>query len=160
MKPPLPVRNIPPERKALFYAGLAVGLVGALLFASTFYSFAANFGDFDDFAGRARSMMFRAFGGMGLMIGGGVVLGVAARGLAGAGLHLDPEQARRDLEPWARMRGGLLGDVLDEIPAVQQVVDRLGSGERTVEVVRVRCPACKALNDEAARFCGQCGKPL
>ena len=35
-------------------------------------------------------------------------------GAAGSGLKLDPEQARRDLEPWNRMAGGMLRDTLDE----------------------------------------------
>jgi hypothetical protein len=26
--------------------------------------------------------------------------------------------------------------------------------------VRIRCRSCHALNDESAKFCGQCGKPL
>lgn len=28
------------------------------------------------------------------------------------------------------------------------------------QVVKVRCMACQALNDEAARYCSACGKPL
>ncbi|AMV36041.1 zinc ribbon domain-containing protein [Planctomyces sp. SH-PL62] len=160
MKPPIPARDISPERQAMYYAGMAAGVVGALLFVSTFFSFAMNFGNFDDFEGRARSIFLRAVGGMCLMVVGPAVMGVAARGLAGSGVKLDPEQARRDLEPWSRMRGGVIGDVLDEIPAVQQVIDRLGSADQTVEVVRVRCNACRALNDEHDKFCGQCGERL
>lgn len=30
----------------------------------------------------------------------------------------------------------------------------------TVNVVKVRCPNCQALNDEGARFCKICGNPL
>lgn len=35
-------------------------------------------------------------------------------GLAGSGMKLDPQEARRDLEPWSRMSGGILKDTLDE----------------------------------------------
>jgi len=31
---------------------------------------------------------------------------------------------------------------------------------QTIEVVKVRCASCRALNEEAARFCQQCGKPM
>lgn len=31
---------------------------------------------------------------------------------------------------------------------------------QTVEVTRIRCMSCKALNDENAAFCGSCGAPL
>ncbi|MCL2371493.1 hypothetical protein FWC63_01985 [Candidatus Saccharibacteria bacterium] len=29
---------------------------------------------------------------------------------------------------------------------------------QTVEVVRVRCTKCSSLNDESAKFCGECGE--
>jgi hypothetical protein len=35
-------------------------------------------------------------------------------GLAGSGVKLDPEEARRDVEPWSRMTGGVLKDAMDE----------------------------------------------
>jgi len=35
-------------------------------------------------------------------------------GLAGSGVKLDPAEARRDVEPWARMGGGVIKDVLEE----------------------------------------------
>ena len=50
-----------------------------------------------------------------LMIAGGVLATVGAAGAAGSGLKLDPEQARKDLEPWARLGGGLTKDSLDEM---------------------------------------------
>jgi len=48
--------------------------------------------------------------GMGLFIGGGVLRSIGARGIAGSGLKLDPEEAREDLKPWSRMAGGMLKD--------------------------------------------------
>ena len=59
-------------------------------------------------------MVFRAFGGFTLLIIGGVTMNIGARGAAGSGLVLDPEQAKQDLEPWARTAGGLVKDALDE----------------------------------------------
>jgi hypothetical protein len=109
-----PQRQISPERKALFYFGNGLGLVGLLMFFSTFLSAALNFGNFDNFEARGRSMATRAFGGMFLMIVGSVIAGVGKAGLAGSGVKLDPEQARRDHEPWSRMTGGVVRDVLDE----------------------------------------------
>ncbi len=48
--------------------------------------------------------------GMGLFIGGGLLRSIGARGIAGSGLKLDPEEAREDLKPWSRMAGGMLKD--------------------------------------------------
>jgi hypothetical protein len=36
----------------------------------------------------------------------------------------------------------------------------VGPAQPPAEVVKVRCPACRALNEENARFCHQCGKPM
>ena len=38
---------------------------------------------------------------------------------------------------------------------------RESSGDNApAEGVKVRCPHCRALNDETAKFCGQCGQAL
>jgi len=107
-------RQIPPERKAIFYVGLIVSVIGILSFLSTFLSFAAHFGDFTNFEQRGSSMMMRAVIGMVMMIAGGLLSGVGKAGLAGSGITLDTEQARRDVEPWSRMAGGDLKDAMDE----------------------------------------------
>lgn len=158
MKTRVPVRDVPPERKALYYAGMAAGVLGLLLFLSNFFVVASGFDD--PFAMRDRSGGFvaRLVGGIVLMWIGGGMMNVAARGLAGSGLKLDPEQARRDLEPWSRMGGGVVADALDEIPAARRFVD--DPADRAVEVVRIRCPQCRALNEESDQFCGQCGGRL
>jgi hypothetical protein len=119
-------REISPDRKSLYTVGLVVSIIGGLMFASTIFSAIANFGDFTDFTGRARSMGFRAFGGMGLLVVGTMLRNLAARGAAGSGLRLDPEGARRDLEPWSRMSGGMTKDALDEMGVdVPKIVDSL-----------------------------------
>jgi hypothetical protein len=153
-----PQRQIPPERKAVYYVGMVMMGVGFLLFLSTFFSGIANFGNFDNFEERVRGEMFRALLGMVLLIVGGIVMKVGAVGLAGSGLKLDPEQARRDIEPWARMGGGMAQDALAEVELARQLgrhLERSGQPQ-----VKVRCPHCKALNDETSKFCGQCGQAL
>lgn len=101
-------------RKALYYGGKLIGLVGVVLFLSVVVTFAQGFGDLSDFEGWGRSGMMRGLAGMALVAVGGAMAKVGARGLAGAGVVLDPERARRDLEPWSRMGGGMLADALDE----------------------------------------------
>jgi hypothetical protein len=131
-------------------------LLGAILFLSTFISFAMHFGDFNDFETRTRSDALRALAGIVCLIVGGVVAGVGARGPAGSGLLLDPERAARDLQPFARMSGKLTDTAFSEMETVRQTLaDISGGGVR--EVV---CRACQALNDESDRYCGQCGAAM
>ena len=106
-------REISTDRKALHTFGMILSAIGLLMFLSTFVTFLWHFGDFTDFAGRARSDGFRAFGGIFLLIVGGALMNLARRGAAGSGLKLDPKQAREDLEPWSRMSGGMTKDALD-----------------------------------------------
>src|ERR1043165_2154425 len=114
LQPPMRRRQIPPERKRVFYIGVVVGVIGFLCFFSVFVSAALNFGDFSNFKERARSMVIRAVVGMVMMIGGSIIAGIGRTGLAGSGIKLDPEEARRDVEPWARMTGGVVKDAMDE----------------------------------------------
>ena len=87
-------RKISDERKAAYYIGAGLTVLGILLFVSVFITGAMNFGDFSNFESDAKSSMFRAIGGMALMVIGSVVRGIGARGLPGSGVILDPEQAR------------------------------------------------------------------
>lgn len=107
-------RQISPQRKVVFYVGMAMLVVGVLLFLSTFLSAALHFGDFSNFTDRSRSMVLRTVTGAVLAVAGVVLQSIGRAGLAGSGLKLDPEEARRDVEPWARMGGGVVKDVLDE----------------------------------------------
>jgi len=109
-----PQKQVPPERQAIYYVGVAVSVIGFLLFFSVFVSFAINFGDFDNFEQRARSSVMRGIFGIALILMGGVLAGIGKLGTAGSGLQLNPEKARRDVEPWSRMTGGILQDTLDE----------------------------------------------
>ncbi len=92
-------RQIPPERQALYYGGIALSICGILLFLSNF------FGDLE---------IIRAIGGMVMILVGQFLTAIGRRGLAGAGVLLDPQQEREDVEPWSRMAGGMVKDALDE----------------------------------------------
>jgi len=153
-------KEISDGRKAAYYIGGGLQIIGLLVFLSIFYSAATNTGDFRDFvpgqqsgieAGR-KSMMFRGLGGMGLIIAGKVFALIGAKGIAGSGVILDPKQAREDLEPYSRMAGGFVKDALNEA--------EIDLGREPVQVVMVRCPSCKSLNQEAAKFCQECGVKL
>ncbi len=145
-------REISDQRKTLYYVGMGMQVLGGILFASTFVSFLIHFGDFTDFESRARNNGLTAFLGAGLLIVGGVVRGVGARGLAGSGVVLNPRQARDELEPYSRMAGGMVKDVMDEAD-----IDLSSDRE---QVIMVRCRACEHLNQEAAKYCQECGEKM
>ena len=109
-----PQRQVPPERKTIYYVGMMVGVIGFVCFISVFISGTLHFGDFDNFGQRGRSEGIRGVLGMLMMIVGGVLTGIGRMGMAGSGIKLDPEEARRDVEPWARMTGGVVKDAMDE----------------------------------------------
>ncbi|HWI63036.1 MAG TPA: zinc ribbon domain-containing protein [Symbiobacteriaceae bacterium] len=140
-------------RKAAYYLGGGLMVLGFLLFISNFFlvgqepAHMLGYGGPDPMAG----MAFRGVGGMVLIIAGAFIRNVGARGAAGSGLILDPKQAREDLKPWAQTAGGLVKDALEEVHTETQAQE---------PVVKVRCPKCKALNDEDARFCKQCGATM
>ncbi len=156
-----PNNQIPPERRTVYYMGMGLIAFGLLLFFSTFLSAAMNFGNFDDFEGRTQSMMFRSFGGMALMMLGGFLMRLGTHGLAGSGVILDPQKARKDLEPWNRMAGGMVDDAIDEIELAKKLEKKLDepatAAAPPAPVIKVRCRACSALNEEHAKFCNQCG---
>ena len=145
-------RKISEERKAAYYIGMGIMVLGIILFASTFVTAAAKFGDFSNFESDAKSNMFRAIAGMALMVIGGIIRGIGARGLAGSGVVLDPEKARDELEPYSRMAGGMVKDVLDEAD--------INFGGKSEKVIMIKCTSCSKLNEEDSRFCQECGKQL
>lgn len=106
---------------------------------------------------QGRNFMIRALGGMGLMALGGFLMRVGAAGWAGSGVVLDPKRARKDLEPWTRMGGGMIQDALGEVDVVNKIEER---HEAPAPQIKVRCRRCQSLSDETARFCGQCGTAL
>jgi len=155
-------QQISRKRKAIYYSGMGVMVLGGLLFLSNFFidPFSDPFsgplsGPFSDPFSSMKGMAVRGVGGIVLLLVGAIMMVVGIRGAAGSGLVLDPEKARDDLSPWARTAGGLVKDALDEVrtsPAASSSVPET--------IVKVRCPNCRALNDEDANFCDQCGSPL
>lgn len=152
-------RQISPERKQLYTIGMILTGVGFLLFLSNFVILPLQMSrpTFDPFRqDPGVGFALRAVGGILLIIVGQVLRGVGARGAAGSGLVLDPEQAREDLQPWAKAAGGLVKDALEEISSPTNA----DADEGQDTIVKVRCPHCRTLNDEDARFCKQCGASL
>lgn len=88
-------RHISEKRKIAYYVGMGLQVLGGLLFSSTFVTFLMHFGDFSNFQARAKSDGFRAFGGMALLVIGGIIRVIGAKGLAGSGVLLDPEKGSR-----------------------------------------------------------------
>lgn len=145
-------KQISEERKTAYYIGTLLMILGGILFASTFVTFAMHFGDFSNFVSDAKSNIFRAFGGMALLVVGGIIRGIGAKGLAGSGVVLDPDKARQELEPFSRMAGGMVKDALDEAD--------INLGGKPEKVVMIKCPGCGKLNEEDSKFCQECGKKL
>jgi hypothetical protein len=110
----MPQRNISPERQFAYYFGMILSGIGILLFLSTFVSFLSGFGNSYSLHGSAQSGMGRAFFGIICVAIGQFIMRVGKSGVAGSGLKLDPQEARKDMEPWSRMSGGMLKDTLDE----------------------------------------------
>jgi hypothetical protein len=142
--------RISAERKAGYYFGMVLIVLGAILFFSLFIQAALNMGNHGF---NPKWGFVRAFIGMGMIIAGAAIRGISARGLRGSGVILDPAGARQDLEPYTRMAGGMVKDALDEAD--------ISLGTRSPEkVVMIRCQACGKLNEDDSKFCQECGRPL
>ncbi len=149
-------KEVSDERKGAYYLGSALMAIGGLLFFSVFVTGAMDFGNFDNFEEKTQSSGMRAIGGMALLFIGGIIRSIGARGLAGSGVILDPEQARSDLEPYIRMVGGMAKDAIDEADF------DLGSKleNRPEQIVVIKCRDCGKLNEEDSKFCQECGQPI
>lgn len=140
-------KEISEGRKLLYYAGMVVSGIGILLFLSVFVSFMnpermlAN--------GSMGTFMSRPIIGILMIAIGNGMRVVAARGVAGSGIILDPKKAREDLSPWSSMAGGMIKDALDETEI-----------HTKKEIVKIRCRSCSELNDEDAKFCKNCGEKV
>lgn len=144
--------QISEKRQTAYYLGMGMMILGGILFASTFVTFIAKFGDFSNFEAHVKSQMLRALAGIGLIIAGSFIRGIGARGLAGSGVVLDPAKASEDLEPYSRMAGGMVKDALEETG--------LGQAKTPDTIIKIKCLSCGALNPEDANFCQKCGKPI
>jgi len=159
-----PRPDISPRRKVLYYGGGSVSIIGLILFLSVFITGISRFGDFTDFEARTRSEAMRGVLGMIMIAVGAVIATIGARGAAGSGVILDPQKARKDLEPWNRMAGGMANDALSEIEVVQKVVQKLSDPPPPAQPpqppIKLRCRNCQTLCNEQAKFCSRCGQPL
>jgi hypothetical protein len=175
-------QQISEGRKTAYYIGISLQVIGGILFASVFVTFATHFGDspnFGPFSNRVgnfpgpeqspffrnssnihsneQSMIIRSFGGIALLIAGGIIRTIGARGLAGSGVILDPDKAKQDLEPYSRMAGGMVKDALDEADIN---LSNPGGKSAPEKVIMIKCPACNKLNEEDSNFCQHCGKKI
>lgn len=148
-----PVRNVSESRKRYYRLGQLLMAVGFIVLLYNVFSFTSNITDFTDFKGNFQRKVALTVAGIVLIIAGTLLMKLGRYGKAGSGLNLDPEQERRDKEPLNRSTGAQIKDMLDEAG-----LGDTGSGRK--EVIKVRCPHCQALNDEADKFCGQCGQSL
>jgi hypothetical protein len=146
-------KEISKERKILYYAGMALMGIGFLLFISVFFSGVSMMNNPLSFT-QGPGFMTRGLIGFVMVAVGAVLRGIGARGAAGSGLLLNPRKAREDLAPYTDALGGMARDAVDAFK---------GQGSEAPKAepqVMVRCRACRALNDENAKFCSQCGAEL
>ena len=143
-------RNITQKQKTGYYLGMILIGIGIIMFSAPFIDVLFN-GLEPNERGLPESFKVALVGFVLLAIGN-ILRSISARGLAGSGLLLAPKQARKDLEPYSRMAGGMIQDALEESGG-------LTSG-KTPEKVMIRCQACKKLNEEDSRFCQECGEPI
>ncbi|MHC4553503.1 MAG: zinc-ribbon domain-containing protein [Planctomycetota bacterium] len=155
-------QQISPERKGMYSFGLVLQIIGGCLFGIPFIAVLATMIGAAGGAGpdgfKAIPIAF-AFGfvGFALIGAGGAMRHIAARGVAGSGLVLDPEKAREDMEPWTRMGGGMVKDALDEADIN---LGNLGGNSQPEQVIMIKCRDCGKLNEEDSKFCQECGKPM
>ncbi|MDF2673542.1 MAG: hypothetical protein K0R09_1807 [Clostridiales bacterium] len=151
--------KISSERKATYYVGLGMIVLGFILFISVFFSMASfmsnPFGE-GGFGFSKGPSFINAIIGIILMIVGSIVMNIGARGAAGAGIILDPDKAREDLKPYSEATGGMINDVISNI----DVVDKITTPRSEKEVIKIKCRNCGSLNDEDAKYCKSCGKEI
>ena len=143
-------RQVSKGRKFAFYCGylsMAAGLALLIFTVATLDLTAPS---------RIRAAGFRVLAGLGLLGAGLLLRRVGIRGLAGSLLILDPPRAKEDLEPWSRAAGGLVDAGLSEVSIAREAAERLAGKEK----IRLRCPRCRALNDDGAERCQGCGEKL
>jgi len=147
--------KITTERKITYYIGIGMIVLGFILFISVFFQVSSLMNDplrgLDSQPPFSNSML-----GMILIIAGGIVTNIGAKGAAGSGILLDPEKAREDLKPFNEAKGEMINDVISNIDAVEKIT----KVHEEKEVIKIKCRNCGSLNDEDAKFCKSCGKEL
>ena len=151
-------------RKAAYYGGAVVIVLGFILFFVPFVSTFSFFGSMrfgraapgDGFFGAFRTFPL-AFVGVLLIMAGQGLRSLGRKGLAGSGVVLSPQGEARDAEPWQRSKGAQMQDALEEVPMIRDAMARGGGAEPQI---RVRCTKCGYLETEDAKFCSGCGTPM
>jgi hypothetical protein len=141
------------KRKATYYIGMGIMILGLVLFFSVFISVFMMMSNPSSF-----HIPPIGNGFIGFILGaiGNIVMRIGAKGAAGSGLLLDPEQAREDLKPFNEAKGGMINDMINQI----DVVDDIIKTSHDKEIIKIKCRSCGALNDEDAKFCKGCGASL
>lgn len=147
--------KISTQRKAIYYVGIGMLVLGFILFISVFF---AVFGGMEsNFFLNTSSLVTRPIVGMICMIIGSIMMNVGSKGIAGSGVILDPEKAREDLKPFNSAKGEMINDVIENIDVVKNISNQQ---KEVKEVVKIKCRYCGELNDEDAKFCKSCGKSI
>lgn len=146
--------KISKERKAIYYIGLVLIIIGVALFMFAFFI------DIEpDFLEGSPIFIHGPVIGMIFMIVGSVLMNIGAKGAAGSGLILDPEKAREDLKPYSAAKGGMINDTIENIDMAKDMAESKGESQ-VKEIIKIKCKNCGALNDEDANFCKSCGKEI
>lgn len=149
-----PRRDVETWRKVIFYVGTFLIVIGFIFFFSTFVRIAGSFRSFNSGENPMRNSII----GFIMIFIGNIFRSIGKGGLAGSGVLLSPEKQREDLEPFSRSKGGMFSDAYDEFKGESKYKkDRENDSEIKI---MVRCKECSVLNDEDAKFCDNCGKPL
>jgi hypothetical protein len=143
------------QRKATYYIGMGMTILGFLLFISMFFSIAGMMNR-PVFGSSSMPSFSRPIIGMLFMIGGQFLMRLGARGAAGSGMILDPDRAREDFKPYTEAAGGMINDVIENIDSIHHPSEP-SEGK---DIIKVRCLSCGTLNDEDAKFCKSCGKEI
>lgn len=144
--------KISQERKALYYIGMVLIVIGFILFISNIFTF----GNYDVFFQGPSAFMARPLVGMICIIIGSILMNIGKKGTAGSGLILDPEKAREDLKPHSIAKGKMINDAIENI----DIVKGMGKSQDSKEIIKIRCKNCGGLNDEDAKFCKSCGREI
>lgn len=156
------------KRKVTYYIGMAMIIVGFILFISVFFKigsmmtnrFNPIFSDSYVFDTRS-SFIARPVIGIILIISGSIVMSIGARGAAGSGLVLDPDKAREDLKPFNEAKGAMINDVISNIDVVDTFTNHLNKqNDIQKEIIKIKCRNCNTLNDEDAKYCKGCGRHI
>ena len=157
-----PNKEIKTWRKILYIIGNILIVLGFILFFSTFIKF-STFSFFEENSGSdfVFGFMRTPFMGFILIFLGSFLKSLAKNGFAGSGLILNPEKEREDLEPFSRSKGGQYADTYDEFKRESNFHEDLKNYSNSKkENIKIRCPHCKTLNDEDAKYCKSCGNKL